>query len=272
MALPAKSCRPFATLTASSLPTFSSWRAAAARWKTCGLLTKKPSLAPSSPAPFPSSPASAMRPTSPSPISPPTSALPRLPPPPRWSSARARSSTRHLGDFRDKIAQLLRYRLLQSSHRLRDLNLHRAARRLEDALRRKRQHTDDLVAQLADALRGQLQSFERRFDTSLARLAAVDFRARLRAAAVRLEQRAAALEVRIGRALAAKGQLLDKFVAAARGAQPAAPARARLRHLLRLGRQRRASRRSSRGWRRDSRATRARPPRRRSAKARAYRR
>jgi exodeoxyribonuclease VII large subunit len=118
----------------------------------------------------------------------------------------------HLGDCREKIAQLLRYRLLQSSHRLRDLNLHRAARRLEDALRRKRQHTDDLVALLAAALRGQLQSFERRFETSLARLAAVDFRARLRAAAVRLEQRAAALEVRIGRALAAKGQLLDKFV------------------------------------------------------------
>jgi exodeoxyribonuclease VII large subunit len=118
----------------------------------------------------------------------------------------------HLGDLREKIAQLLRYRLLQSSHRLRDLNLHRAARRLEDALRRKRQHTDDLVAQLAAALRGQLLSFERRFETSLGRLAAVDFRARLRAAAVRLEQRAAALEVRIGRVLAAKGQLLDKFV------------------------------------------------------------
>jgi exodeoxyribonuclease VII large subunit len=118
----------------------------------------------------------------------------------------------HLGDLREKIAQLARYRLLQSSHRLRDLNLHRAARRLEDALRRKRQHTDDLVAQLASALRGQLLSFERRFETSLARLAAVDFRARLRAATVRLEQRAAALEMRIGRVLAAKGQQLEKFV------------------------------------------------------------
>jgi exodeoxyribonuclease VII large subunit len=118
----------------------------------------------------------------------------------------------HLNDLRDKIAQLLRYRLLQASHRLRDLDLHRAARRLEDALRRRRQRTDDLAAQLARSLRGRLEALERRFDLALARLAAMDFRARLRAAAMRLDQRTAELEVRMSRALAAKGQLLEKFL------------------------------------------------------------
>jgi exodeoxyribonuclease VII large subunit len=118
----------------------------------------------------------------------------------------------HLCELRDKIAQLLRYRVLQASHKLRELDLHRAARRLEDLLRRRRQHTDDLSAQLAGALRGRLEALERRFDAVLSGLAAVDFRARLRAAAVRLDQRTAELDVRISRALTAKGQLLEKFL------------------------------------------------------------
>jgi exodeoxyribonuclease VII large subunit len=118
----------------------------------------------------------------------------------------------HLGDLRDKIAQFLRYRVLQAGHKLRDLDLHRAARRLEDGLRRRRQHTDDLAAQLAGALRGRLEALERRFELALTRLAAVDFRARLRAAAVRLDQRTAELGVRASRSLAAKHQLLEKLL------------------------------------------------------------
>jgi exodeoxyribonuclease VII large subunit len=118
----------------------------------------------------------------------------------------------HLCDLRDKIAQLLRYRLLQSSHKLREFDLHRAARRLEDAIRRRRQRTDELVAQLGSALRGQLESLQRRFQESLVRLAAVDFRARLRAASVRLDQRTSELDVRVSRALAAKKQTLEKLL------------------------------------------------------------
>ena len=118
----------------------------------------------------------------------------------------------HLRDLREKIAQLLRYRVLQASHKLRELDLHRAARRLEDTLRRRRQHADDLAAQLAGALRGRVETLQRRFDLALSRLAAVDFRARLRAAAVRLDQRTAELGVRTNRALGTKGQLLEKLL------------------------------------------------------------
>lgn len=118
----------------------------------------------------------------------------------------------HLGDLREKIGQLLRYRMLQARRKLAEVDLHRAARRLEDALRRRRQHTDDLAAQLGGALRGQLQALERRFENALSRLAAVDFRARLRAAAVRLDQRTAELGVRANRALAAKNQRLEKLL------------------------------------------------------------
>jgi exodeoxyribonuclease VII large subunit len=117
----------------------------------------------------------------------------------------------HLCDLRDKIAQLLRYRVLQASHKLRELDLHRAARRLEDALRRRRQHTDELAARLAGGLRGRLEALERRFGLALSRLAAVDFRARLRAAAVRLDRRTAELGICANRNLAAKSQLLEKL-------------------------------------------------------------
>jgi exodeoxyribonuclease VII large subunit len=118
----------------------------------------------------------------------------------------------HLCDLRDKIGQLLRYRMLQARRQLGEVDLHRAARRLEDAMRRRRQHTDDLATQLGGALRGRLQALERRFEIAMSQLASVDFRARLRAAAVRLDRRTAELGVRTGRALAGKGQILDKLV------------------------------------------------------------
>jgi exodeoxyribonuclease VII large subunit len=118
----------------------------------------------------------------------------------------------HLFDLRDKIAQLLRYRVLQASHKLRELDLHRAARRLEDTLRRRRQHTDELAAHLGGALRGRVQTLRQRLELALSRLAAVDFRARVRAATVRLDRRTSELGVRASRMLAAKGQLLEKLL------------------------------------------------------------
>ena len=118
----------------------------------------------------------------------------------------------HLCDLQDKIGQLLRYRMLQARGKLAELDLHRAARRLEDALRRRRQHTDDLAAELGSALRGRLQALERRFEIAMSQLASVDFRARLRAAAVRLDRRTAELGTRVSRVLAAKSQFLEKLL------------------------------------------------------------
>jgi exodeoxyribonuclease VII large subunit len=118
----------------------------------------------------------------------------------------------HLCDLQDKIGQLLRYRMLQARGKLAELDLHRAARRLEDALRRRRQHTDDLAAELGSALRGRLQALERRFEIAMSQLASVDFRARLRAAVVRLDRRTAELGMRVGRVLAAKSQFLEKLL------------------------------------------------------------
>jgi exodeoxyribonuclease VII large subunit len=116
---------------------------------------------------------------------------------------------RHLAEQRHKVAQWTRYRLSQLRHRLRDLVAHRGFRRLEDLLRRRRQRTDELAAQLAEGLRARLDRLRRRFTLARTRLVSVDLRARLRAFALRLEQRSAGLGARVERVLVAKRRRLE---------------------------------------------------------------
>ena len=118
---------------------------------------------------------------------------------------------RQLADVRHKLAQQMRYRVSMARHRLHEAGLDRGLRRLEDLLRRRRQHTDDLVARLAEALRGRLERMHARFEVAGKRLASVDFRARLRALAVRLDHRSVELGVRAERVLVAKRQRLERL-------------------------------------------------------------
>ena len=105
----------------------------------------------------------------------------------------------------------MRYLLSQRRHQLRDLVAHRGFRELEDLLRRRRQRTDELAAHLADGLRARLDRLRRRFTLAGTRLVSVDLRARLRAFALRLEQRSAGLGTRVERLLVAKRQRLDRL-------------------------------------------------------------
>jgi len=118
---------------------------------------------------------------------------------------------RHLAELRHKLAQWLRYLLLQSRHRLHELIAHRGFRELEDLLRRRRQRTDELTTQLAEGLRARLDRLRRRFTLAGTRLVSVDLRARLRAFALRLEQRSAGIGTRIERLLVAKRQRLERL-------------------------------------------------------------
>lgn len=119
---------------------------------------------------------------------------------------------RHLLDVRHKLARQIRYLLLDARHHLRELGMDRALRELEDVLRRNRQHTDELVAQIADVLRVRLETLHRRFTVAGTRLSSVDLRAKLRALATRLEHRSAGLGVRIERALGTKRQRVDRLI------------------------------------------------------------
>jgi exodeoxyribonuclease VII large subunit len=118
---------------------------------------------------------------------------------------------RHLAELRQKLVERMRYRLLKCSHHLRELTTHGGFRSLEDLLRRCRQRTDELTAELAEGLRARLDRLRRRLAFAGTRLASVDFRARLRDLALRLEQRSSGLDARIRRLLVAKRQSLDRL-------------------------------------------------------------
>ena len=118
---------------------------------------------------------------------------------------------RHLADLQHKLTQRMRYLLLDARHRLRDLSVDRGLRQLEDLLRRSRQRTDELVGELADGLRARLDRLRRRFGVAGTRLVSVDLRSGIRRAAMRLEQRSSALDVRIERVLAAKARHLERL-------------------------------------------------------------
>lgn len=119
---------------------------------------------------------------------------------------------RHLAELRHKLGQHMRYKLLEARHRLRELGIHRAERELKDLLRRSRQHTDELTAQLADGLRGRLDRLRRRYTTAQTHLLGIDLRARFRTFALKLAQASSGLDVRIERVLVAKRQRLERRV------------------------------------------------------------
>jgi exodeoxyribonuclease VII large subunit len=118
---------------------------------------------------------------------------------------------RYQAELRHKLAQWIRYILLQSRHRLRELASHRGFRRLEDLLRQRRQRADELTLRLAEGLRGRLDRLRRRYTQAGTRLLSVDLRARLRAFALRLEQRSAGIGARMERLLVAKRRRLERL-------------------------------------------------------------
>ncbi len=171
---------------------------------------------------------------------------------------------RHLIEVRLKLSQHMRYKLLEARHRLRELGVHRGLRQLEDLLRRSRQHTDDLTAQLADGLRGRLDRARRRYST------AGNAAAFGRFARALPQICAPARTSLLGPGRARRSRPGGQTPAArppppsARGTKPAACPRARLRHLLRRGGQRRPRSRRRRRRRPHPRAALPRPSRRRS--------
>jgi exodeoxyribonuclease VII large subunit len=118
---------------------------------------------------------------------------------------------RHLVDVQHKMGQHLRVRLHEARHELRELGMHRGLRPLEDLLRRHRQHTDEMVVALAEGLRARLDRLGRRFAVAGTRLASTDLRARIHALTSRLEQRHAALGLRIERALVANRRRVERL-------------------------------------------------------------
>src|ERR1700692_28589 len=106
---------------------------------------------------------------------------------------------RHLAQLRSKVAQRMRYLLLEAHHRLREQGVHRALRRLEDLLRRHRQQTDELTSRLGVALEGRIERLRHRYTIAATRIASFDLRARIRTLGLRLLQRPGGLGAARGR-------------------------------------------------------------------------
>jgi exodeoxyribonuclease VII large subunit len=118
---------------------------------------------------------------------------------------------RHLKDLEHKISRQMHYVLLEYRHHLKELTTHIGFRRLEDLLRRNRQHTDELTARMEIALQGRIDRLRRRYAIAGTRITSFDFRARIRTLGLRLMQRSVELGVRMERLLVAKIQQLERL-------------------------------------------------------------
>src|ERR1700682_165896 len=122
-----------------------------------------------------------------------------------------REFDKHIADLRSALTEQMRYRILVLIRRVHELGSRRGFRRPLDLLRPQRQRGDELPSRLAQGLRTNLHHSRRRFTTAHMRIVSFDFRMKIAALRLRLEQRSANLAVRAERLLRAKRERLDRL-------------------------------------------------------------
>jgi len=111
---------------------------------------------------------------------------------------------KRVADLRDTLDSLIRYRLLELSRHAHELAGRRGFRRPLDLLRQRRQRADELTSRLALGLRARLESSRRRFTKVHLRISSFDFRVKMAALRLRLENRSHDLGARAERLLRLK--------------------------------------------------------------------
>ena len=122
-----------------------------------------------------------------------------------------REFDKHVADLRESLESQMRYRLLELSRRLHELARRRGFRRPVDLLRQHRQRADDLTSRVALGLRGRLEQYRRRFTTAHLHIRSFDFRVKLGALRLRLQNRTHDLRVRTERLLRGKRERLERL-------------------------------------------------------------
>jgi exodeoxyribonuclease VII large subunit len=122
-----------------------------------------------------------------------------------------REFDKHVKDLRETLESLMRYRLLEHSRRLHELAGMRGFRRPIDLLRQQRQRADELTSRLAVGLRGRLELSRRRFAAAHLRIRSFDFRAKMSALRLGLQDREHNLRVRTDRLLRTKKENLERL-------------------------------------------------------------
>src|SRR5207249_6248046 len=115
-----------------------------------------------------------------------------------------REFDKHIADLLETIEQQVRYRILVLSRRVHELAARRGFRRPLDLLRQQRQRADEMTSRLALGLRARLEQARKRFTAAHLRIATFDFRVKIAAFRLHLEQRTAELGIRAERMLRAK--------------------------------------------------------------------
>jgi exodeoxyribonuclease VII large subunit len=111
---------------------------------------------------------------------------------------------RHIAEHFRNLAQLMRYRLSEWRHRVRDLESHRGFRQLEVLVRRRRQQVDELASSLAVGLRLRLASTMQRLTRASSKVASFDLRGRAELTRRRIEQQRGALGAALDRVVIRK--------------------------------------------------------------------
>lgn len=115
---------------------------------------------------------------------------------------------RHIVELGRRMAERIRYFLLERRHRVAGLLADRAFRRLPDLLRQRRQQIDEAMLALSERLRGRLRASRDRLIAIERRFSRIDLRFRLAARGLALEQGRARLATAGERMLSGRRQRL----------------------------------------------------------------
>jgi exodeoxyribonuclease VII large subunit len=97
-----------------------------------------------------------------------------------------REFDKHIGDLRESLAKLIRYRCMVLARRVHELSSRSGFRRPHDLLRQSRQRADELTSRLAFGLQARLEQSRRRFNAAHLRISSFDFRMKMAALRLRL--------------------------------------------------------------------------------------
>jgi exodeoxyribonuclease VII large subunit len=115
-----------------------------------------------------------------------------------------REFDKHVGDLRDVLGKLIRYRCMVLARRVHELSSRPGFRKPHDLLRQQRQQADELTSRLALGLRARLESSRRRFTAANLRISSFDFRVKMAELRRRLEKQTHDLELSAERLLRMK--------------------------------------------------------------------
>jgi exodeoxyribonuclease VII large subunit len=122
-----------------------------------------------------------------------------------------REFDKHIADLLQTMANVLRYRLLELSNKVFELENRRGFDRPFEILRQLRQRSDDLTSRVAQGLRARLVDARKRYTAAHVKIVSFDFRARVAAFRLRLERRSDMLGARADRLLRAKRERLERL-------------------------------------------------------------